>query len=181
MQQPIATSHASRSVWQQQISSSLPGAHIPSSSDKHSDKSSSIEDIFSQLQPQYTAPAATVQSNLYSASTISATKQLGYQAPSVGSSNYVVSEGLTYNQSQLLDNLTDWGRTKTKTVDAGNRSALHQGINLTNQPINSESVAFPGKETDLTKASTSQRQTKSGTVKDMLHTAESGVRQVMVK
>ena len=94
--------------------------------------------------------------------------------------NFNASESLTFNQSQLLDNLSGTNKSKPKSVERVQQPSVVSTVgNMPNQQSNYN--RFPSsKDTDKsshTKMPLNQGQAKSS-VRSVLHGSESGIKQV---
>jgi len=88
-----------------------------------------------------------------------------------------VSEGLTYNQSQLLENLTVKNK-KAASIEKVEKAvpSVAKQSSINKQPMMSQN--FTEKVQNSGKVSTPQKTPKSTALSNMLQTAESGIKQV---
>ena len=142
---------------------------------------SSLQNVFVDMHQNFSSKslvASNTQGVLYSNAGDIGAKILNQ------TDNFGVSEGLTYNQSQLLDNLTGRGKSKTTAVEAieKNVSSISRQSVGSNQQLSMQNFQAekPDTRQEINKSFVAQRTQKSSSVSNMLQTAESGIKQVQI-
>ena len=93
--------------------------------------------------------------------------------------NYGTSQGLTYNQSQILDNLTVWGKTqpKTSSTTMGTHSISHHPMDLQElQFSHNNNLDKPQHSVEV--SSVTQKELLSGSTAKVVQTSGSTFKQV---